>query len=76
MHTCVFSVRCSEPIQMANTRLQANPQSDGTMEFVGGSVALYTCEDGFKFIGGGSTRSLVCQNDGSWHASSQPCTRE
>ena len=61
---------------MPNTRLLVSSPTGDRMDFVAGSVVVYTCVEGFKFIGGGSTRSLVCQNDGSWHASSQPCTRE
>ena len=59
---------------MANTRWQVS--TGGRVDFAAGSVVVYTCEDGFKFIGGGSTRSFVCQNNGSWHTRFQSCTRE
>ena len=71
----ILSVHCPRPVDIDNMNWHLSPVCDDD-EFVAGGVLEYSCAEGFKFDGGGSVRSLVCLNNGSWHTTPAPCTRK
>ena len=65
----VMSETCGDPPSVANTNVT-------TRNFTNGTIAIYSCTEGFQFYPeGGRARTVVCGEGGKWPRIRAGCVR-
>ena len=66
--TYVFHIECTA-LLVANGAVQYDPNSS-TDKFMGGTVATYSCADGYELVG---EERRTCLVDGTWRGDEPQC---